>query len=378
MRVALDGLPLSRPLTGVGHYTLELARNLVREYPQDQFSVVGPRPFVAALKSPSDQSLKLVRPTLVPVIRFWWQFSLPRYLHTHQIEIFHGTNFELPSQGDCATVLTIHDLSTFTHPETHEVRNVKRARRRLPDAAMSASMIICPTEAVRQEIKELLGIPLDRVVSIHEAVRAGIRQLSAPDAERTKERWGIGDQFLLYVGTVEPRKNLLNLVKAFEQTTKVFDSLQLVIAGKRGWLVEDLFAYVKASPVGQRVIFTEYVSDTDLSALYSSCMLFVYPSRYEGFGLPPLEAMSCGAPVIASRIPSITEVVGSVARLVNPDDVADIENAIVELARSSGSRQRMSLAGVKRASEFSWANHATRVRAVYQEAFDRHRLKGKG
>jgi glycosyltransferase involved in cell wall biosynthesis len=144
--------------------------------------------------------------------------------------------------------------------------------------------------------------------------------------------------------------------------------LQLVIAGKKGWLTDDIFAQVKKSELTQSVVFTGYLSDKDLRALYSSCRAFVYPSLYEGFGLPPLEAMACGAPVIASRIQSISEVVGDAALLFNPTDERELASKIIELLQDEGLRQHTAQNGLQRAAHFSWERTAQLMREVYEEA----------
>ena len=163
-------------------------------------------------------------------------------------------------------------------------------------------------------------------------------------------------------------------MRAFEEVLRVREQpLQLVIAGREGWLVDDLFADLKRSPAAKNILFTGYLNDEDLCALYSSCAVFVYPSLYEGFGLPPLEAMACGAPVIASRIPSVEEVVGPAARLVSRESVAELTEAIVELLSSGGTREKLSAAGTRCAAEFSWIATASLTRDVYAEAIERFR-----
>ena len=186
-------------------------------------------------------------------------------------------------------------------------------------------------------------------------------------------RLGIEDDFLLFVGTIEPRKNLLTLIRAFADVLKATSLRpQLVIAGQEGWLTDELFAYVKELDFGDRLRWTGYVSDEDLCALYSSCRAFIYPSIYEGFGMPPLEAMACGAPVISSRIPSITEVLGTAARLVVPTDVHALSESIIELWNNPDERQRLSKAGQTRSAEFSWERTARLTRDVYDTTLGRH------
>jgi glycosyltransferase involved in cell wall biosynthesis len=375
MRIALDGLPLTETLTGVGHYTLELVTHLANSFEDDEFIVVSPRPFLRSIDKKTNRcrNLRFIRSTVNPITRYWWSIGLPRYIRKNEIDLFHGTNFEVPLGVACPRVLTIHDLSHLLHPETFETRIVRRSRRRLPLMARAATMIVTPTEAVRGEVHEYLGIPLARLAAVPEASRAGVAFVEEEKSWPIRQRFGIADNFLLYVGTIEPRKNLLTLVRAFEQVrSRRPSSLQLVLAGRKGWMVDDLFRYLKQSSGAGDVIFTGYVTDNELSALYSSCSLFVYPSLYEGFGLPPLEAMVCGAPVIASRIPSLSEVVGSAARLVTPNSVEELTAAIVELLDDVQQRQELSVAGKRRVAQFSWANTAREVHKVYEQAINLH------
>jgi glycosyltransferase involved in cell wall biosynthesis len=244
--------------------------------------------------------------------------------------------------------------------------------------ARAATMIITPTESVRREVHEHLQIPLDRIVAVPEAARSCFHQLEPEKTIETRNRLGIRHEFLLFVGTIEPRKNLSTLLRAFEEVLRVrAQPLQLVIAGRKGWLVDDLFASLKHSPAAENIIFTGYLSDADLCALYSSCAALIYPSVYEGFGLPPLEAMACGAPVIASDIPAIREVVGSAARLVAVDRGDDLARTILDIVgpnntrENRGERMRLVSLGLERAAELSWSSSASLSKNVYSEAFAR-------
>jgi len=374
MRIGIDGLPLTEILTGIGHYTNELAQHLALETDEDEIEVVSPRAFLPAFNNHTERpgNLRFSRARVSPLTRRWWSIGLPRYIRRHSLGVFHGTNFEVPLQKVCPTVLTIHDLSMWLHPESHEKKLVRRARRRLPAMARAATMIITPTESVRQEVHEHLRIPLETIVAVPEAARSCFRPLDATRTAETRKRLGIGDEFLLFVGTVEPRKNLTTLLHAFEAILRTRQQpLQLVIAGRRGWLVDDLFDSLKHSPNANQIVLPGYLPDEDLCALYSSCAAFIYPSIYEGFGLPPLEAMACGAPVIASNIPAIKEVMDPAGRLISPDNAQELTHALLELLDSVSARKELSAAGVKRAAQFSWARTASATRNVYAEANER-------
>ncbi|HXM34793.1 MAG TPA: glycosyltransferase family 1 protein [Pyrinomonadaceae bacterium] len=374
MRIGIDGLPLTEDLTGIGHYTLELANHLAVAASADEIQVVSPRSYLPSLdRQPEGHAnLRFVRSRVSPISRHWWSIGLPRYIRRHRLEVFHGTNFEVPLRKVCPTVVTIHDLSMLLYPYTQERKRVRRAQRRLPLMARAATMIITPTESVRREVHEHLQIPLDRIVAVPEAARGCFHRLEAGKTIEIRKLLAIRHEFLLFVGTVEPRKNLSTLLRAFEEVLRVREKpLQLVIAGRKGWLVDDLFESLKHSAAAAKVVFTGYLADEDLCALYSSCAALIYPSIYEGFGLPPLEAMACGAPVIASDIPAIKEVVGSAARLVSAESSGALASSLLDLLDSVSGKKALSDAGVKRAGEFSWRRAATASKGVYTEASER-------
>lgn len=377
MRIGLDGIPLNELKTGVGHYTFEVACCLAANAPTDKFEIVSPLSFLSSTSNEDERklpaNLRTVQAKVNTLTRHWWTIGLPRYIKRNALTLFHGTNYDVPLWDRCPTVLTIHDLSLLLHPLTHEPRRVRRARRRLPLMARTATMIITPSESVRRETCEHLRVMPEKVIAIPEAPRRIFRPLPLAQTVETRKRLGVEDEFLLFVGTIEPRKNLRVLMRAFTEVVRATGvSTQLVIAGAKGWLTDDLFSQIKTSSITDRVRFTGYLPDDDLCALYSSCRAFVYPSLYEGFGLPPLEAMACGAPVIASNIPSIAEVTGSVAHLVAAEDVDALAHSIAALLKDEGARRHLSAAGLKRAAEFTWERTARLTREVYAEALKRY------
>ncbi len=190
-----------------------------------------------------------------------------------------------------------------------------------------------------------------------------------------RRRVGAGSEFLLAVGTIEPRKNLSTLVAAFEEVVRARPSspIRLVVAGGRGWMSGATFDAFEKSAARERIVVAGYLGDCELRALYSSCRAFVYPSVYEGFGLPPLEAMRCGAPVVAGDIAAVAEVTNGAARLVNPRDASELARALVELLDDEGARRELSRAGISRAAEFSWGRTARMTLEVYAEARRRSR-----
>ena len=375
MRVGLDAIPLASRLTGVGHYTFELARHLALVSTADQFELVSPFPFDAPPPGGQDlpPNLRAVRASVNSLGRRWFAVGLPLYARREGLDLFHGTNYEVPLWGGAPSVLTVHDLSLLLHPSTHEPRLVRRGRRRLPLMARAASLIITPSESVRAEVTEHLGVPREKTVAIPEAPREVFRPAPAEEARAARRRLGVEDEFVLFAGTVEPRKNLTTLVSAFAEVLRSTALRpQLVVAGGEGWLTGELHERVEQSGLRDRVRFTGYVTDEELCALYSSCGVFVYPSLYEGFGLPPLEAMACGAPVVASPVPSVTEAAGrDAALLVEPADARGLARALARLLGDVDERRRLSALGRERAAQFTWARTARSTLEVYREALRR-------
>ena len=372
MRIALDGFPLSSLRTGIGHYTFELARAVARIAPNHSFELISPLPFddsvVAELQRASTPNLTLNNPQPTSFRRRWWAIGLPLFLRKNSFDVFHGTNYEVPLWNRQRNVLTIHDLSILLHPEYHEPKLVRRARRRLPLMVRSAGMIIAVSESTKREICEQLKIKPGRIFVTPEAPRQNFWPVPVSETIATRERLGIDADFILSVGTIEPRKNLLTLVRAFDQILRTTELRpQLVVAGGEGWLMDELYSFIRTSDISDRVRFLGYTSDEVLRELYSSCRICVYPSLYEGFGLPPLEAMACGAPVITSRIPAIMETVGSAAVLIDPHNVADLAHSLIDLWNDEQQRSNLSLAGLKRAAEFTWERTAKLTLDAYHE-----------
>jgi glycosyltransferase involved in cell wall biosynthesis len=377
MRIGLDGIPLVEAWTGVGHYTFELARALALISPEDEFYLISPQRLSAVDNEAAEhwpRNLRLVRPATRWLRGRWWTAGLPLYLSRAGLTLFHGTNYELPLWGACPTVVTFHDLSLLLYPETHEARLVQRGRRRLPLMARKAGMIITASESVKLEVAEHFHVSPEKIAAIPEAARAFFRPIPVEETVEVRRRLKIEDDFLLFVGTIEPRKNLMTLARAFEEVLRSTDLRpQLVIAGKRGWLYEELFSYIETN-LQERVRFTGYVMEEELRALYSSCLFCVYPSLYEGFGLPTLEAMACGAPVITSRIPSMIETVGNAALLFNPKSVSELAEAIKALLVDEEARLALKELGLRRAAQFSWEKTARATLDVYREVLSDSRV----
>jgi glycosyltransferase involved in cell wall biosynthesis len=371
MRVGLDGYPLCEPLTGVGHYTFELARALARNYPADQFELIAPFAFHPSVTSHFESkqipNLNLVSLGLKNVRGRWWSFYLPCYLKRASLDLFHGTNYELPLWNRRRTVLTVHDLSSLLYPELHRRQLARRMRLRLPLAVKLAKSIITPTEAIKRELCARLRVKPAKVTAINEAPRESFRPLPPEESSLVRKRLGIKDDFLLFVGTLEPRKNVVTLLQAYAQIIRETSLRpQLVLAGAEGWSMDRMFAAIADENIREKACLTGFLNDHELRALYSSCRAFIYPSLYEGFGLPPLEAIACGAPVIAGRVPAMQETIEGAALLVEPLDVSALARSIVTLLEDGEHRDRLIQKGHERAARFSWNEAARLTYEVYR------------
>ena len=372
MRIGLDGQPLTKPRTGVGHYTFELARALATRRPEDSFELVAADSFPASIirETASTPNLRAVSVKANVLMRRWSSIGLPRYMRQAALDLFHGTNYQLPLMNAKRNVLTVHDLSFLTYPATHDPRFARRARWRLPIMLRAASRIITPTEAIKDELSSRFNLDPFRITVTPEAPRESFFPMKREDTTDVRQRLGIENDFILFVGTIEPRKNLQTLVRAFERISRETDRRpQLVIAGGEGWLTDDFEHLVHGSVFRERMRLTGYLTDEELRALYSSCKVFVSPSLYEGFGLPPLEAMACGAPVIASRIPAHEETLKDNARLIEPTDESALANAIVELLKDERARESLVNAGLAHVAKFSWRRTAEITWNVYEALF---------
>jgi glycosyltransferase involved in cell wall biosynthesis len=295
------------------------------------------------------------------------------------IDVFHHFNFVVFPIHRRANVLTIADLTTLRVPHFH-TEGTLNWQRPAYESAPLMDLIITISEHTKRDAVELLGIEPDRVRVTPLAAHECFRPLRDPEALRElRERYGLGNRpYILTVGTLEPRKNHCRLIEAFARLRRRDPGLihRLVLVGAKGWLFEPIFETVRRLGLEGHVRWLDYVPFDDLPGLMSGTELFVYPSLYEGFGLPPLEAMSCGAPVIASATTSLPEVVGEAGILVDPEQVDEITAAMHRVLTDPHLRTALRAAGLERAKQFTWERTARMTLAAYDEARDRHARSG--
>ena len=349
MRVAIDATPLTLSSGGLRRYTEELSVALAENFPQDEFFLVSDQPF----RMPHIVPLNLRRGggPRHPAERRWWLWGLDRELHRLEAGLFHGTDFAVPYLPRRPSVLTLHDLSPWMDAAWHSDADRVRQRTPLLIGLGLATMIVTPSEAVRKQAIERFRIHPDRIQAVPLAASACFRPTVAPAAA----------PYFLYAGTLEPRKNIPGLLCAWRQVRR-HHPVDLVLAGRR----RSDFPQLSPEP-GLQIIGE--VSDERLAHLLAGALAFVYPSFYEGFGLPVLEAMQCGACVITSRDPAIAEVAAGAA--IQAGSPAELGRAMLEIAEHPGWAEPWRERGLRRAAEFSWRRTAQLTHEAYLRSLAR-------
>ena len=368
MRIAFDGTTLRPGRTGVGYYTEHLLHHLAVRAGDDQIVVISNRPVDTTRPLPAN--VRIARSSGRIPRMLWMQTLGPRLLRREQVDIVHFTNGMVPLASPVPTVVTIHDMSLTLFPRYHPARRVLLNRPLVDVAARRADAIITVSQSAKRDIVRLYGLPAERVHVVHEAAAPSFRPIhDSTERERVRRRYDLADRFILYVGTIEPRKNLPKLIEGFAKRRKAGDlPHQLVCAGPYGWLSRDIEDRIERLQIEDAIRFTGYVPFEDLPALYSLAEMFVFPSLYEGFGLPVIEAMACGTPVVTGHVPALSEVAGGAVEQVDRLDADSLGEAIVGLARSRERRENLSALGLQRSHFFSWDRAARETLEVYRLA----------
>ncbi len=282
-------------------------------------------------------------------------------------ELFHATEHLLPPFRSIPTVLTIHDL-IFAHlPSSHKRLNRWYLNLALPLFCRRATRISAVSEQTRQDLVSTYRLPPDKITVVHEAAHPRFRPPSDEEVAAVRVRYGLPPRYLLFVGTIEPRKNLVRLLTVFEALHKEGLTDGLVVAGKKGWLADDFFARLAHSPARSAIHLPGYIPDHDLPALYGGAQALLFISLYEGFGLPVLEAMACGLPVVTANSSSLPEIGGKAALYVSPTDTEEVIAATRRLLRDPDLWEKQRLRGLAQAARFSWERAALETWSVYEQ-----------
>ncbi len=283
------------------------------------------------------------------------------------VELYHATEHLLMPLRQVPGVLTVHDLIFRLFPQHHKRLNYWYLNAAMPLYCRRASAIIAVSDATRQDLVRFYGLDPAKISVVHEAAAPHFLPAPPDQVARVRTRYGLPDYYLLHVGTIEPRKNLNRLLEAIHHLRKAKENIRLVVVGSKGWLYQGFFQRLEELELSEVVHLPGYVPDADLPAIYSGARLVVVPSLYEGFGLPVLEGMACGVPVVCSNTSSLPEVGASAARYFDPTDVSDMAERILPIWRDEGLREEMHRQGLARAAHFSWERAAKETLAVYAQ-----------
>ena len=367
MKVGIEAFALGAKAGGMETYVRNLVRSLATIDPEGDYTLLV-RPLLS--QDPPIAGAEHMRHIVVgsPNRFLRLPFAASLALLREQIDIVH-VQIAAPLLFGARIVVTLHDISYERYPQFFTPEIVQKLRVTVPLTLRRAAAVVTDAEFTRQDIVRRYCVPPEKVVVAPLAADPIFRPLH--DTARLAEvraRYGTGEHFILCVGTLEPRKNLKTVIEAYVRLRRADATRhRLVLVGQQGWLYDDIFAAARASGYEEDLVFTGYVPDQDLVALFSAADLFVYPSIFEGFGLPVVEALACGTPVVTSNTSSLPEVVGDAALMVDPLDVEELARVTATVLTDAGIRAWLSARGPQQAATFSWERTARIVLRVYQD-----------
>lgn len=387
MKIAFDCSLVPGETGGIGQYSRNLARALSKIDSENSYTLYILFPVLRRLTRPGDISVDLPNegnfkvvfkdiPVPFQLFRYLQGPGLPQSFKDYglgeiEADIVHSNTFCVPRFRDKKKklIVTVYDLTVLTHPECHRKANIRHCLDGIKDAIKYADAIVAISESTRADLIKYLDAPPGLITVTQLAAGDDLRPVEDTEVLRSARlKYSLPERYVLFVGSNEPRKNIKTLIEAYATLPAgLKKEFPLVIAGGKGWLNSDIPGVIKRLGIETSVRFAGYIGKDDMSAVYSGASVFAYPSLYEGFGLPILEAMSCGAPVITSNVSSMPEVAGDAARLVTPTDTEEIGEALRALLVDEGLRKNMSQKGLERAAMFSWERCARETLALYRK-----------
>jgi len=367
MKIALDLRACSSQMSGIGNYTFQLAKRLFEMDSENvrgnYFNFCMPRPKLSDLGLNGTVNYNALLPYGV-YRRIWNKLPVPYRMMFPRADVTHFFDFIVPPGVSGKVIDTVYDLTYLRYPETMNARNLSRLQEGMQRSLDRSDRIVTDSAFVKDEIVRELGFDAHRIDVIYPAaVDDAVDELPV---EYLKQKWGLTKPYILYLGTIEPRKNLNRLIQAYARMSRELEQPpMLVLAGGKGWKSEETYRLAEELPSGH-VLFTGYLTAQEKKLMLGHAALFVFPSLYEGFGIPVLEAMQSGVPVVCANTSSLPEVAGGCARLVTPTDVDDIASGMLELLTDSTRAGQLALRGKAQAERFSWDQSAEKLMQVYQ------------
>ncbi|MFN5060599.1 MAG: glycosyltransferase family 4 protein [Chloroflexota bacterium] len=378
IRVAIEYTAGAWQGAGIGRYTRELIRHVMQlasaEYQFVLVYAAGWPGTSVPYQHEIDELCRLhptTRTVAIPLpsrrlTQLWHRLKVPLRIEwlTRGVDIVHAPDFVLPPTSKPGLV-TIHDLSYLVHPECAVPGVARYLREAVPPSIARADAVFADSIATKNDVVRLLGVADADVEVVYAAVAPRFRPMDAVAIAPIRQKYDLPERFLLAGGTLEPRKNYVRLFEAYAQALRKYPLPPLVVFGRRGWMFEEIIAAPERLGITTHIRFIDFIDDNDLPALYNLAWAFVYPSIYEGFGLPPLEALACGTPTLVSNVSSLPEVVGNAAIQVAPDDIAGMAAGLVRLTDDNDLRAVLRQAGPVQAKTFTWEAAAQQVLRQY-------------
>jgi glycosyltransferase involved in cell wall biosynthesis len=369
MRIGIDATALPPNPVGAGNYIIRLVRALAALETEHQFIIFAQRSGGELIgELPPQRARWVAVPDQSPAIRLLWeQVRLPVLAKRSEVDILHSLHYTRPLVLPCASVVTFHDMTFFLFPELHTRTKRIFFSFAIRQSARHADALVTVSENTRRDAMRILGIPPNRIFTTPLGISEDFHPIADPALlEDGRRRYQLPEKFILYVGLIEPRKNVPMLLKAYARLVSQGDPPPLVLVGRLGWMYEQVFQLVEQLNLKDKVQFKGYIPSQNLPIVYNLAQIFVYPSTYEGFGFPPLEAMACGIPVITTAISAMLDNVGNAGLLIPPQDETALSQAIQTLLSDNSLRDHLSRAGRLRAAEFTWQRTAMETLKVYQ------------
>jgi glycosyltransferase involved in cell wall biosynthesis len=374
MKIVIDIQPIFKYKTGIGWYTQKLLKQLNSNeiiFEGHGFNFLNRNNIQNDL---ANLKFKNKINSLMPygIYRRIWHYLPISYnaLFDSNADIFHFFNYIVPPKIKGKVIVTVYDMVYKLYPETMTKRNYKRLDKELKRSVDRADKIITISENSKNEIIKFLNVDATKI----EIVYPGIdrinytKKYSNDEINKVKKKYKLPSKYILYLGTLEPRKNIVRIIESYSKLkTQINEQIYLVIAGKKGWMYEEIFKKVESLGLENDVIFTGYVDEIDKHLLYKMSEVFVFPSLYEGFGMPVLEAMAAGVPVITSNTSALPEVVGDAGILINPNDVEELANAMKKVLEDKDLKQKLIKKGLTQSLKFSWEKSARKLLEIYKE-----------
>lgn len=368
MRIGIDATAIPARRTGAGNYIFQLIKNLSIIDDDNLYFIFAKPEHIAEWKI-EQSNFHFIHANLQNRAKrlVWEQTGLAYLASYHRLDLLHSPHYTMPLLLTCKSVVTFHDMIFFLYPEMHGTIRRLFFTSMMRLSARKATAIVTDSQSTANDLHKILDIPIQKISPILLACDTHFRPITEPSsvAEICALYNLQPDTYFLYVGVLEPRKNIPVLLQALRNLLDNGLTHRLAIVGKKGWMFDDIFSTVKHLQLESYVVFTGYVPEEHLSYLYTGAIASVYLSLYEGFGMPVLEALACGSPVVTSQVSSMPEITSDAAMLVDPRNSAQLTTALEKLCKNSELRNKLKEQGLARAAKFSWATTAQATLHIY-------------